>query len=200
MKKIYFFALACILISCNNITLSDYEKKIIEHRKTANKEFLADGSPLLDEDKKNFAGLNYFSPDSNYAFWSNYSKFKRPDTVEMPTTTERIIFMVNEGKLKFNLKDTNCTLLVFYDVENFEKTGKKEYFIPMGDETSGKTTYGGGRYLEVDSLNATGDLMWLDFNYLYNPYCAYNHNYSCPIPPKENILPVHIAAGEKVFY
>lgn len=70
-------------------------------------------------------------------------------------------------------------------------------FVPFVDETSGKETYGSGRYLDLEQ--ARGDDYVLDFNMAYNPYCAYNDDYVCPIPPRENKLPIEIRAGEKTY-
>jgi uncharacterized protein (DUF1684 family) len=72
-------------------------------------------------------------------------------------------------------------------------------FIPMKDQTSGKETYGAGRYLDASIKDIKDGKIALDFNKLYNPYCAFSEGYSCPIPPKENHLPVRIEAGEKLF-
>jgi hypothetical protein len=69
------------------------------------------------------------------------------------------------------------------------------YFLPFMDATSGDETYGAGRYLEIEPL--PGGKLLVDFNMAYNPYCAYNEYWSCPIPPKENRLSVPIEAGEK---
>jgi hypothetical protein len=71
-------------------------------------------------------------------------------------------------------------------------------FIPFRDETCGKESYGGGRYIDCE-IPASGDKVMIDFNKAYNPYCAYNHSYSCVIPPEENRLTVRIEAGEKAF-
>jgi uncharacterized protein (DUF1684 family) len=72
-----------------------------------------------------------------------------------------------------------------------------ELFLPLRDATSGTETYGAGRYLEPTPLDA--DRVLVDFNYLYNPYCAYNEAWSCPLPPRENWLTVPIRAGEQTF-
>jgi uncharacterized protein (DUF1684 family) len=73
-----------------------------------------------------------------------------------------------------------------------------ELFLPFRDATSGRETYGAGRYLEVDPPDADGRVV-VDFNLAYNPYCAYNPDWSCPIPPGENWLDVPIRAGERTF-
>ena len=200
MKILTLFFISLFIISCSPQTNETYKKSIIDYRKENNKFYLSDDSPLLEEDKKNFVGLNYFSIKQEYALWATYQIFEKPDTIIMPTTTERNILMINEGEVTFTLKDTLCTFQIYYDVNRFLENKTKDYFLPLGDGTSGIESYGGGRYLEVDSLNSEGNKMWLDFNKLYNPYCAYNHKFSCPIPPKENLLKVHISAGERKFH
>ena len=73
-----------------------------------------------------------------------------------------------------------------------------DFFLPFVDATAPDETYGAGRYLDIEPI---GDGKFLiDFNYAYNPYCAYNDKWSCPIPPKENRLKVRIEAGEKKYY
>jgi uncharacterized protein (DUF1684 family) len=71
-------------------------------------------------------------------------------------------------------------------------------FLPMRDATSGDETYGAGRYLEPDLQG--GDRVLVDFNRLYNPYCAYNDQWSCPLPPRENWLRLPVRAGERTFH
>ena len=73
----------------------------------------------------------------------------------------------------------------------------KTYSILFRDVTSGKETYGGGRYLELDPANLSDNQVLLDFNAAYNPYCAYNPGYACPLPPKENTVSVPVRAGER---
>ena len=89
----------------------------------------------------------------------------------------------------FSLKDKPCRLLVV----KLNDT----YSILFRDITSGKETYGGGRYLEIDPANLTNNHAVLDFNSAYNPYCAYNPDYACPLPPAENTLLIAVKAGEK---
>jgi uncharacterized protein (DUF1684 family) len=72
----------------------------------------------------------------------------------------------------------------------------KTFFVPFRDLTSGQTTYGGGRYIDT---RLAGTKVPLDFNRAYNPYCVFNYDYACPIPPEENRLPVAVEAGEKDF-
>jgi hypothetical protein len=75
---------------------------------------------------------------------------------------------------------------------------EKHLFIPFNDRTNGNETYGGGRFLDVYETGT--DTLIIDFNLAYNPYCAYNHKYSCPIPPEANNLELKVKAGEKKFH
>ena len=94
------------------------------------------------------------------------------------------------GTVKFTADGTEATLLAFHQGD--------ELFIPFRDSTSGNETYGAGRYVEAEPL---GDGRFeLDFNRAYNPYCAYNDAWRCPLPPRENWLTVPIRAGEMSFH
>jgi uncharacterized protein (DUF1684 family) len=94
------------------------------------------------------------------------------------------------GKVRFDVEGQAAELTIFQDSSG-------ELFLPLRDATSGKESYGAGRYLEPDLID--DETVHVDFNYLYNPYCAYNEAYSCPLPPGENWLRVPITAGEKSF-
>jgi len=95
------------------------------------------------------------------------------------------------GRINFQVNNTDCKLTVY---ESTEGTG---IFLSFRDRTNSTETYHDGRYVEVEVED--GKLVELDFNYAYNPYCAYNDNFRCPITPEENTLPVDIKAGEKRF-
>src|SRR5690606_27020815 len=113
---------------------------------------------------------------------------------QMPTTTDRKPYYVTYGKVYFSLKGKEYKLDLF---QNLELSADPEYrnylFAPFTDETNGRSTYGGGRYLDLRIPAA--EVMIIDFNQAYNPYCAYNGKYSCPIPPEQNHLEVEITAG-----
>jgi len=96
------------------------------------------------------------------------------------------------GNAHFHLEGKELDVTVFKPV----KTETDYLFIPFYDETSADLTYGGGRYVEP-TITDNGSLE-IDFNLAYNPYCAYNHTYRCPVPPQENSLNVSILAGEKI--
>ena len=145
-------------------------------------------SPLPD--KANFAGLRYFRPDLSYRVTARLEPFA--------DKTQKLVVRMSDGSEEvydkfahavFGLSGEACRLLIV-------KLGDT-YSILFRDATSGKETYGGGRYLELEPADMVDNRAILDFNKAYNPYCAYNPNYACPLPPAENTLPVAIKAGER---
>jgi uncharacterized protein (DUF1684 family) len=101
---------------------------------------------------------------------------------------------VKYGELAFSLNGKEFKLNIYQNLGLINKEGYEDYlFLPFLDETNGIESYGGGRY--VDARIPEGATMIIDFNKAYNPYCAYNHKYSCPIPPKENHLDIKVLAG-----
>ncbi|MBW2961005.1 DUF1684 domain-containing protein [Mesonia sp. JHPTF-M18] len=164
-----------------------------------NEEFAnKDTSPLIDEDLENFKSLDFFEIDSAYIVKATFHKIESQVTFVMPTTTERKPIYVKYGELNFILKGKELKLNVYQSQRLSVDPQYKDYlFIPFTDLTNGETTYGGGRYLDF-KIPQKSEVI-LDFNRAYNPYCAYNGVYSCPIPPEENDLPVKIEAGVKKY-
>ncbi|MBD0824025.1 DUF1684 domain-containing protein [Aestuariibaculum marinum] len=155
-------------------------------------------SPLKDEDRKTFEGLEFFKNDSTYVVKATLEL--KPDSkfVPMKTTTSRISEKRVYGILHFHLKGQSFKLNIYQDKELMTKEGYEDYlFLPFFDETSGEDSYGGGRY--IDARIPSGNTMIIDFNKAYNPYCAYNDKYSCPIVPRENYIQTRIEAGVKAF-
>jgi hypothetical protein len=143
-------------------------------------------SPLTAGQRQNFRGLHYFPDNPDLRLEVRIEELTEKDTVEMQTSTGSIQAYTRYGKFKFNVDGQEAELAVFTD--------KHGFFLPFADALAGKETYGAGRYLEPEPL-PNGRLL-VDFNYAYNPYCAYNELYSCPLTPFENRLKVPIQAGE----
>ena len=140
-----------------------------------------------------FNGLDFYDPSEKYKVEAEFKK---------NNSSEQVLLITNEGSERtyevygtasFTLDGQLCNLLL---LSSEEELGSK-LFVPFMDLTSGVTTYGAGRYLETNIPNAS--TIELDFNQAYNPYCAYMEGYTCPFPPKSNVLPVLIEAGEKVY-
>jgi uncharacterized protein len=145
-------------------------------------------SPI--EDKANFKGLHYYYADPKFKVKAELDRFKSGQkfTVSMSggTTEEYEPF----GNATFEIDGQKCALKLFKSEGNL-------LFIPFKDKTNGTETYGGGRYLDVDMSAINGTQIDLDFNKCYLPFCAYNHSFTCPVPPVENTLQIAVKAGEK---
>lgn len=147
-------------------------------------------SPFLKTNTP-FHRLDYFSAKLELKVTADFNKSETKDSVHLITSTGENQSLLIYGTATFKLSNKTGTLLVLY-IE-----GDNKLFIPFIDSTSGNASYGAGRYLETDFPE--GSEVILDFNLAYNPYCAYVDDYSCPFPPKENVLDLAIEAGEKNY-
>lgn len=146
-------------------------------------------SPLTPEQKRNFRGLDYFDENPGLELEVKVEKFPEQAQVVIQTSTGQTQTYTRYGKIKFNVDGQDAELTLY--------AGEHGFFLPFVDALAGKETYPAGRYLEPDPLS--GDRFLVDFNMAYNPYCAYNEMWSCPLTPPENRLKVPIRAGEKMF-
>lgn len=173
------------------------EKETLAARTKHEKELRDTSNHMLDSVAlQHFAGLDYFDFDSTYQVVGTFTKNKGK-RFEMPTSTDRLPVYRRYGYVTFQIDSVTYTLTVYQNMSLRKVPEFKDYlFLPFRDASSAKSTYGGGRYL--DAAIPKGTRILLDFNQAYNPYCAYSHHYSCPIPPSENTLKGAIIAGEKI--
>ena len=151
-------------------------------------------SPLTEDQKKEFKSLNYYLPNPDLIF---------KDLTLEPSTGEEVVPIKTSagntqpykkiGVISLEMEGQKAQLTVFESTD-----GDANIFLSFRDKTNGTETYHDGRYLEVEIEN--GKIPELDFNYAYNPYCAYNDNFRCPITPEENTLPIEVKAGEKKYH
>lgn len=146
-------------------------------------------SPLTPEQKIVFKGLNYYPENPALRLDLQVEEFAEKSEIEILTSKGDVRVYQRYGKFHFNVEDQPVELTLYF--------GKGYYFLPFVDLLAGLETYGAGRYLEPEALQ--DGLFRVDFNNAYNPYCAYNDNWSCPITPAENRLKVAVRAGEKIF-
>jgi uncharacterized protein (DUF1684 family) len=151
-------------------------------------------SPIPPNDRPNFKGLNYFPPDQTYRVASRLERFDSAKPIMIATSSGTSQAYVKYGALTFKIGESTLKLVVYKSAED---PYARSLFVPFSDGTSGRETYAAGRYLDLEEQG--GDNYELDFNLAYNPYCAYSEEYTCPIPPAENKLPVRILAGEKNY-
>ena len=153
----------------------------------------------MKEDLEHFQSLDFFPILDKFIVQATFKRTKKEKVFEMKTSTERLPLYKKYGELEFTIDGVLCKLNVYQNMSLFKKPGFKDYlFLPFSDLTSGNESYIGGRY--VDLRIQKGNQWIIDFNKAYNPYCAYNYKYSCPIVPMENDLKVSILAGVKKFH
>lgn len=175
---------------------TSYTDSIQNLRDERNLHMVDSTSILNDEEKENFIALDFFDIDSSWVITANFKK-KKGKVFKMKTSTSRLPEYRQYGIISFYVNDTLVELPVY---ENMALKKNKEYknylFLPVKDYTIPNESYGAGRYIDLEKPD--GKTIIIDFNMLYNPYCAYSSRYSCPIAPKENSINVRINAGEKI--
>jgi len=185
MKTIF----CLLLISISTLSCAQEKLPLIgetEHQREMNANFKdASKSPLTEKDRKTFRALDFFKFDSTYVITADFKRTPNEKTFKMKTTTSRTPLYTKYGELTFSLKGKEHKLNVYQNVEMVRQTGKYDsLFLPFLDDTNADGSYGGGRY--INATAPEGDTMVIDFNTAYNPYCAYNSKYSCPVVPREN--------------
>ncbi|MEP7320077.1 MAG: DUF1684 domain-containing protein [Panacibacter sp.] len=151
-------------------------------------------SPIKPGSKEKFKGIHFFPSDSRYAVRAKFVRTKDEKIFEMPTSGTEKRMYVKYAEAVFTLQGKEYKLSIYQSVDLAKNREYRDYlFIPFRDATSGKETYGGGRY--IDLTIPYGDSILINFNKAYHPYCAYTEGYNCPIPPRENTLPIKIEAG-----
>jgi uncharacterized protein (DUF1684 family) len=145
-------------------------------------------SPLTREQKQRFNGLAYFPDNPALRLETSVQPIEIYEEVEMQTTGGDVQVYRRYGRVAFQVDGQDAALTIY--------ANENGYFLPFVDGLRGKETYPAGRYLEPEEL--PGGRFLIDFNLAYNPYCAYNPRWSCPLTPFENRTPVEIRAGEKI--
>lgn len=168
-----------------------YVESVRAMRQAKDVAFRADPqSPLEPADRKAFGGLKYFDPDPAWRVVARWEPLPHPKPVRVQTSDGQVREYLDAGVLHVRLPTGDAALHGYATDHGL--------FVPFRDATSGKETYGAGRYLDLE-LPHGGEVV-VDFNDAYNPYCAYSEAYSCPFPPPDNWLKVAVRAGERTFH
>lgn len=175
------------------------KENAVAFQEKMNKEYAnPEESPLTKEDIKTFKSLEFYPIDTDFCVEARLVTTPNEKPFYMQTTTSRKPRYRKYGELHFTLKGKEVKLDVFQSMDMMKMEEYKDYlFLPFTDLTSGNGSYGGGRY--VDLKIPAGNTLTIDFNTAYNPYCAYNHSFSCPVPPEQNDILVEIKAGVKEY-
>ncbi len=172
---------------------------ILEFQRELNEEYKdPETSPLPDRYRKDFETLDFFAPDTAYVVEARFVRTPEALPFLMPTTTDRKSKEVVYGVAHFELNGKKRQLEVYQNEELMQQEEFRDYlFMPFSDDTNDRETYTGGRY--IDLRIPESDVIRIDFNKAYNPYCAYNKKYSCPIVPSVNAMDTEVRAGVKAF-
>ena len=173
---------------------------VTKFQNNLNAEFAdAKTSPLLADDLAIFKNLDFYSANETFFVIAKFVRTKKEKPFEMKTTTDRKPKYIKYGEAYFTINGLDFQLNVYRNIEiSKQKKYKDHLFLPFSDLTSGKESYIGGKYIDLNKPK--GKTIIIDFNRSYNPYCAYNYKYSCPIVPLENDLNIEIKAGVKKFH
>jgi len=146
-------------------------------------------SPLTEAQKAAFDGLRYYDPNPALAFVGDVEPFEAQEQILMATNRDELKPYVRHGVFAFEVAGQTVSLVIYRSMD-------QNYFLPFVDSNAGTETYPAGRYLDLATEDGVQFLV--DFNLAYNPYCAYNDNWTCPVTPAENRIDVPIEAGERL--
>jgi len=201
-KIISLFLLTWILaVSFSNAqSKAEISQMTTEFRKKYKADFLEEERSPFYNKAAELELLSFYKPKAKYRVDCSFERTENAKTFDMATYSGQVRKYVQYGWLKFKFKGKDRQMAVYQSLRSQETEEYKDYlFIPFKDLTNIKTTYGGGRYIDIKISDIQDNRLSLDFNQSYNPYCAFKDGYSCPIPPKENHLTWAIKAGEKKF-
>lgn len=178
-----------------------YVRAVTEFRQGKDADFKESlDSPIPAPERLGFSGLRYFPPDPALRVEATVESLAGGRPFIMQTSDDDEREYERHALLRFTLDGQEYHLTAYRTPDADED---ESLFVPFRDAQAGKETYGAGRYLEVAPPHTHGGdeapHVILDFNLAYNPYCAYNPGYSCPLPPAENTLPIAIRAGEMAY-
>ena len=143
-------------------------------------------------DRLHFAGLDYYPADPKWRLEAKLQPYNPPKAIPITNVLGMTEDMTSPGALLFDVAGKT------YRLDAVEEKGSKQFFLIFADETTGRETYGAGRYLYADPPDAAGTVI-VDFNKAYNPPCAFTNYATCPLPPSQNRLALRIEAGEKRY-
>jgi len=177
------------------MTEKTYAEEIRQER-AEKEEYFAEHPRSPFPESTEFAGLAYFDVDPEYRFERPLVEHDEKETVTVETTADGHQQYVRWGAFTVEIDGREVTLQAYRPA-----AGDDRFWVPFRDETNGEETYGAGRYIDLEpDRHRTDDDTWiLDFNHAYNPTCAYNEAYECPLIPTENWLEVRIEAGERDY-
>jgi uncharacterized protein (DUF1684 family) len=190
-------AITLIVISLviNGLRINDYDITISKIRNEKDVYFKeSEGSPITEKEK--FRGLDYFAITPKYKVIGKLSIVDTLSVLKVLRNDGKLTQYKRFARVSFLLDNIEHSVVLLKQLDQSE--GDASLFMPFTDLSNGKETYQTGRYIDLHYKDGQKTIE-VDFNLAYNPYCAYNYKYSCPIPPRENFIQANILAGEKNF-
>ena len=199
MRLLWVIVAMMVLVSCSSRGKKEI-KGSTDFQRLMNAQFKdATTSPLTKKGLRKFKGLDFFPVDNKYKVKAILVKTPNASTLKFPTTTDRIAVYKKYGEVLFTIDGKSYQLTIYKDKYPSSKY-ENSLFLPFLDDTNGKTSYEGGRFIDVFTTDELEDgTIVIDFNKAYNPYCAYNTKYSCPLTPRENYIDIEIKAGVMAY-
>lgn len=179
-------------------TAQNFSATLAEHRENYKTAFIkSPNSPLKESDLMH---LHFFEADSTYQITADVNLLVDQKPFQMPTYDGTSKEFIRYAKVNFKLNGKDLTLTLYRNISLMSNPlYRTSVFLPFTDESTGVSSYGGGRYIDLDIKDINDKKIIIDFNKAYNPYCAYSDGYRCPIPPEENDMAISILAGEKNY-
>lgn len=196
MKNILILLISFLAISCVSQPAEKETADIKKFQNQLNAEYRnPKKTPLRGSNFSDFREHPFFPINLKYKITAKFTKTENAQSFELPTSSGKTRTYREFGKATFVLEGQELTLTLYQNLALIKKNKYKDHlFLPFRDATNSIETYGGGKYMDLKI--PTGEVIVLDFNKSYQPYCAYNaFDYNCPIVPAENILPIRIEAG-----
>jgi len=198
MKNYLFLIFLFCCFSLNAQSKKSVKKSTKEFRTHYKADFLKNERSPFYNKKSELKKLRFFRPKSKYRVECTFHRTPDEKPFEMATYSGKVKPFIKFGILTFKIAGKQHHLAVYQNLK-YKKISPEHLFLPFKDLTCNKKTYGGGRYIDLKLTDIKGTKVTLDFNQAYNPWCAFSGGYNCPVPPKENHLPIAIKAGEKKF-
>ena len=191
MLKFFLFVFISLLLFSK---MNAQEQSSIEFQQELNNQFKDPEESPLKKKAKRFKGHDFFPIDDSLRIEAKFVRSLSAIPFQMKTTTNRLPTYEKYGEAHFIIEGKKMKLSIFQSHSLREKEEYKNHlFLPFTDLSNGEESYIGGRF--IDLKIPEGDIIIIDFNKAYNPYCAYSADYSCPIPPEENYLDAKVLAG-----
>ncbi|MER2996530.1 DUF1684 domain-containing protein [Pontibacter populi] len=199
VKLVIFAGIVLVLLYFINETFlseENYIKPLLKEREDKDLSFRSrTNSPFTEDDRRDFKNLVYYEPNVAYRVTAKLEDLPTQDTLLIPLTNGSYEPYLRYAIANFELEGQPQRLTLY---KKLAKEDKDQWFVPFTDKTNGFETYGGGRYLDIPYKEDAKTVV-LDFNRAYSPFCAFNPEYVCPVPPKDNRLTIAIPAGEKTY-